>query len=70
MDQSAPSSAATRQARLHLQPMTLARLMRWQTQAVEAGRFKPTYSALIDALIARFGDLEVDEVLSPLQRAG
>lgn len=70
MDQSAPSSGATRQARLHLQPITLARLMRWQTQAVEAGRLKPTYSALIDALIARFGDLEVDEVMPPLQRAG
>jgi hypothetical protein len=44
--------------------------MRWQTQAVEAGRLKPTYSTLIDALIARFGDLEVDEVLPSLQRAG
>ena len=70
MDQSAPIPGATRQARLHLQPMTLARLMRWQIQAVEAGRLKPTYSSLIDALIARSADLEIDDLLPPLQRAG
>lgn len=57
MDQSAPVPGATRQARLHLRPMTLARLMRWQTQAVERGGSKPTYSALIDALVARNADL-------------
>jgi hypothetical protein len=70
VDQSAPTPGATRQARLHLQPMTLARLMRWQTQAVEAGRVKPTYSALVDALVARYGHLEIDDVLPTLQRAG
>ncbi|MGI0130346.1 MAG: hypothetical protein ACREEC_09395 [Thermoplasmata archaeon] len=70
MDQLASAPCATRQARLHLQPMTLARLMRWQTQAVEGGGIKPTYSALIDALVARYGDLEVGDLLPPLQKAG
>jgi hypothetical protein len=50
--------------------MTLARLMRWQTQAVEGGGMKPTYSALVDALVARYGHLEVGELLPPLRKAG
>lgn len=55
MTTSSPSSAssAAHQVRLYLQRETVARLLDLQAKAVVAGRRKPTYSELIDALVAQ-----------------
>jgi len=41
--------------------------MAWQTQAVEAG-YKPSYSDLIDAVVARSAEVHVAELLAPPSR--
>jgi len=61
---------AVRNAKLKLQPSTIARLMRWQWEAVEAGEPKPTYSDLVDALVIRCAHLEARDVLDHLEEAG
>ena len=54
----------TRLARLRLHDSTLGTLMRWQSEAVAAGRPKPTYSELIDRLVAGFADHDAAAVLA------
>ncbi len=54
----------TRHARLRLHDSTLGTLMRWQSEAVAAGRPKPTYSELIDRLVAGFAGHDAGAVLA------
>ncbi|MBJ7594885.1 MAG: hypothetical protein JF886_08485 [Candidatus Dormibacteraeota bacterium] len=54
----------TRHARLRLHDSTLGTLMRWQSEAVAAGRPKPTYSELIDCLVAGLADHDAGAVLA------
>jgi len=56
--------AGTRHARLRLHDSTLGTLMRWQSEAVAAGRPKPTYSELIDCLVAGFAAHDAGAVLA------
>jgi hypothetical protein len=52
-----PASAA-HQVRLSLRRQTIARLLDFQARTVKAGHRKPSYSELIDALVARAGDVD------------
>ena len=63
MDQLADAPAALRHARLKLRPQTLARLMQWQYQAVASGHPKPTYSDIIDALVAHSTHVSIHQIL-------
>jgi hypothetical protein len=65
-----PPALGARHAKLKLQPSTIARLMRWQYEAVEAGEPKPTYSDLVDALVVRSAHLRAVDVLATLQETG
>jgi hypothetical protein len=40
------------QARLELDRTTIGRLMEWQAREVSRGNVKPTYSEILDALVA------------------
>ncbi len=52
-----PASAA-QQVRLSLRRQTIARLLDFQAQTVKAGHRKPSYSELIDALVARADEVD------------
>ena len=51
--QTITSASAAQQVRLSLRRQTIARLLDFQAQTVKAGHRKPSYSELIDALVAR-----------------
>lgn len=57
------------QARLHLQRGTVARLLEWQSRAVASGLPKPTYSELVDAVVAAPA-LDPDGVVRLLRERG
>ena len=46
------AESSVTQARLQLQRGTVARLLEWQARAVASGLPKPTYSELVDAVVA------------------
>jgi hypothetical protein len=48
----AATTADVTQARLQLRRATVVRLMEWQARAVAAGLDKPSYSELVDGVIA------------------
>ncbi len=52
------------QRRLSLHRATVARLLELQSRAVDAGFRKPSYSDLIDALVASADGVPVEELLT------
>jgi hypothetical protein len=60
-----PASAA-HQVRLSLRRQTIARLLDLQARTVKAGHRKPSYSELIDALVARASDVDPAILLQEL----
>ena len=56
------------QVRLRLQRSTVARLLELQGRFVAAGHPKPSYSELLDAIVAGLGD--APDVVSRLTEAG
>ena len=55
--------AADHQVRLRLRRATVARLIDLQAQAVAAGLPKPSYSAILDELVAHTAARSIHEVL-------
>jgi len=61
--------ASSHQLRLSLHRSTVARLLDLQARAVGAGLRKPSYSDLIDALVAYSGDVSVEQLLLDQEEA-
>ncbi len=62
------STADGHQVRLRLQRATVARLLELQGRFVAAGLPKPSYSVLLDAIVAELDD--APDVVQRLQEAG
>ena len=52
------TASAAQQVRLSLRRQTIARLLDLQARSVKAGHRKPSYSELVDALVAGAGDID------------
>lgn len=63
MSTSSIPPTSSHQLRLSLQRSTVARLLDLQARAVAAGVRKPSYSELLDALVAHAGDVSIEELL-------
>jgi hypothetical protein len=63
MSTSSLSPESSHQLRLSLHRQTVARLLDLQARAVGAGFRKPSYSDLIDALVAAADGVAVEELL-------
>jgi len=61
--------ASSHQLRLSLHRATVARLLDLQSRAVAAGFRKPSYSDLIDALVASADGVPVEELLTKEEAA-
>lgn len=69
MSPSSPPPASSHQLRLSLHRSTVARLLDLQARAVGAGLRKPSYSDLIDALVAHSDGVTVEELLLEREEA-